>query len=555
MSLKKFLSVICFLFIIAMPTETDAAGFYTKGNKIYNEADVYMQWNGLNWFGFETDTYAPHGLWTSSMDDMLDQVAKEGYNLIRVPYSNDMLKSTATVNGVDFYKNKELEGKKPIEVLDILIDKAAARQIYVLLDRHRPNAYGQSELWYTNEVSEQQWINDWVMLAKRYKNKANVIGADLHNEPHGQASWGTGDTKTDWRLAAERAGNAILKANPNWLIIVEGVERNVKGSDDNYWWGGNLQGVKEYPVRLTKTNKVVYSTHDYGAGVYHQAWFNAANFPQNMPAIWDKYWGYIHKQQIAPVLVGEFGGRQVDTSSLEGKWHHKLVSYIKENGLYWTYWSLNPNSGDTGGLLQDDWNTWQRAKQQMLAPIMKPQVISDGTFYDVPKKHPNYADIQFVYEKGYINGYPSGYFKPNDLVTRKHMAAIIAKMPVDFKAIRPMSEFKDVTAKHAYYTAIQTLYTAGVLDGSNGYFNPEGTLRRAQMAKILVNVFQLQQNGPAQSFKDVKPTNWYAPYVEILASNGITSGADGYFMPNKHVTRAHFAAFITRISNKINSDL
>lgn len=51
-----------------------------------------------------------------------------------------------------------------------------------------------------------------------------MIGADLHNEPHGAATWGSGNTNTDWRLAAERCGNAILSVNTNWLIIVEGIE-------------------------------------------------------------------------------------------------------------------------------------------------------------------------------------------------------------------------------------------------------------------------------------------------------------------------------------------
>jgi aryl-phospho-beta-D-glucosidase BglC (GH1 family) len=56
------------------------------------------------------------------------------------------------------------------------------------------------------------------MLAQRYANNSTVIGADLHNEPHGSACWGCGDNATDWRLAAERAGNAIHTVNPNWWL-------------------------------------------------------------------------------------------------------------------------------------------------------------------------------------------------------------------------------------------------------------------------------------------------------------------------------------------------
>lgn len=345
--------------------------YYTSGSKILDSHGKEVNWNGLNWFGFETANFAPHGLWTRNMEEMLDQAKEQGYNLIRLPYSNQMFDDSSQINGIDFQQNPKLKGLKPIEVMDYVIEQAGQRGFKVILDRHRPDANGQSELWYTSAYPEKRWITDWTMLAQRYKGNEIVIGADLHNEPHGAATWGSNDKNTDWRLAAQRAGNAILKVNSDWLIIVEGISSNVKDAPGSYWWGGNLLGVANYPVRLQVSNRIVYSAHDYGPGVSHQEWFDAANFPSNMPAIWDKYWGYISKQEIAPVLVGEFGGRSVDTNSVEGKWQHALVQYIKENQLYWTYWSLNPNSGDTGGLLQDDWKTWNKEKQEMLTPIMK----------------------------------------------------------------------------------------------------------------------------------------------------------------------------------------
>ncbi|MFD2881578.1 cellulase family glycosylhydrolase [Paenibacillus rhizoplanae] len=45
---------------------------------------------------------------------------------------------------------------------------------------------------------------------------------------------------------------------------------------------------------------------------------------------------------MAPLIMGEFGGRSVDTLSVEGKWQNALVDYIGTNDLYWTYWTLNP---------------------------------------------------------------------------------------------------------------------------------------------------------------------------------------------------------------------
>src|SRR3954454_2763172 len=128
------------------------------------------------------------------------------------------------------------------------------------------------------------------MLANRYLGNQVVIGADLHNEPHGPATWGDGSPQTDWRAAAERAGNAVLQANPDWLIIVEGTEHN---GDDWYWWGGNLALAQQYPVRLSNPAKLVYEAHDYGPGVTYQKWFQDSAFPNNLADLWYSHWAYL----------------------------------------------------------------------------------------------------------------------------------------------------------------------------------------------------------------------------------------------------------------------
>ncbi len=343
-----------------------AEGFLsTDGSRLVdNEGNTFLM-NGINWFGMETETFAPHGLWTRSMDSMLDQIAELGYNTLRVPFSNQAFRSGSVPNGIDFHQNPHLVGKSALEILDILVQKAGERNMRIVLDRHRPNAHSQSDLWYTSAVSEEQWIADWEMLAERYRNNPIVIGADLHNEPHGRATWGSGQISTDWRLAAQRAGNRILAVNPDWLIIVEGVESY---GGHNYWWGGNLRGAADHPVVLSVPNKLVYSTHDYATSVYHQSWFNAPNFPHNLQGIWDETWGYLLKENIAPVLVGEFGTKFEATA--DQIWLNELVDYMEANGASFTYWCWNPNSVDTGGILQNDWRTVNQQKQNVLNRLM-----------------------------------------------------------------------------------------------------------------------------------------------------------------------------------------
>jgi endoglucanase len=346
---------------------------FTRQAEIVDATGQPVLLRGVNWFGIETETHAPHGLWRRDYKSMLAQVKSLGFNFIRLPFSVVALRQNASgVSGIEFSigSNGELRGKSPLEIMDAVIQEAGRQGLMVLLDNHALNDQVLPEVWYDNQVSEADWIRVWTMLADRYKSQPNVIGADLLNEPHGRASWGTGNPATDWRLAAERAGNAIGAVNPNWLILVQGVENNVPGQKLQHWLGGNLEGVRNFPVRLNQSRKLVYSIHEYGPGVYDQPWFKDPTFPQNLSSRWETGFYYIMRQGTAPVLIGEFGGRQVDATSIEGRWQRQLVGFIKSQGLSFAYWSLNPNSADTGGLLLDDWQTVDLNKQQLLSSLV-----------------------------------------------------------------------------------------------------------------------------------------------------------------------------------------
>jgi endoglucanase len=367
----------------AHAAEAPGAGYWhTSGRQILDAAGQPVRIAGINWFGFETGNHVVHGLWSRDYKSMIDQMKSLGYNTIRLPYSDDVFKSSTVPDSIDFSggKNADLQGLTSLQVMDKIVAYAGQDGLKVILDRHRPDSGGQSALWYTSAVPESTWIADLQALAARYRGQDTVVGIDLHNEPHDPACWGCGDTATDWRLAAQRAGNAVLGVNPDLLIFVEGVQTygGVSG-----WWGGNLMGVDRYPVQLNVANRVVYSAHDYATSVAQQPWFSDPAFPDNMPGVWDKYWGYIFKQNIAPVWVGEFGTTLAST--VDQKWLAALVSYLRPTSTYgadsfhWTFWSWNPNSGDTGGILKDDWQTVDTVKDGYLASVKAPLSPGSGT--------------------------------------------------------------------------------------------------------------------------------------------------------------------------------
>jgi endoglucanase len=361
-----------------IPAPPTGPSFHTCGSRILDREGKTARITGVSWFGMETGTYAPHGLWTRNWHAMLDQIAALGFNTVRLPFSNDALTPGRMPQAINYDINPDLAGKTSLELMDLLMQGAADRGLKVILDRHRPTASGQSELWYTDAVPEDRWIADWVMLSKRYVAQPALLGVDLHNEPRGPAAWGNGDVSTDWRLAAQRAGNAILAANPHVLIFVQGVERS---ADDWYWWGGNFLDARSAPVQLDVPGRLVYSPHDYGPGVYAQPWFSAPDFPDNLPAIWGAHWGYLADERIAPVVLGEFGGRSVGDDA-EGIWQQALMSYAEQHGIGWLNWSFNPDSGDTGGLLSDDWLSVVQAKADLYRGHLAPplDVGSSGVF-------------------------------------------------------------------------------------------------------------------------------------------------------------------------------
>jgi endoglucanase len=391
--LAVLLSLVVGQAVRQLPAQAAGAGFWhTSGNLILDSNNQPVRMAGVNWFGFETANFTVHGLWTRDYRDMLNQMKSLGYNTIRMPYTNQMFNPGTMPNSIDFSngKNTDLQGLSPLGVLDRIVAYAGQIGLKIYLDRHRPDSSQQTALWYTAAVPESRWISDWQMLAQHYAGNPTVVGADLHNEPHDPACGGCGDTTIDWRLAAERAGNAILAVNPNWLIFVEGVQT---AGGSSYWWGGNLKAAGANPVRLSVANRLVYSPHDYSPDVFNQTWFSDPTFPANMPGIWGSTWGYLRVNGTAPVLLGEFGTRLDDTP--DQQWFGALINYLGStsangaNSFGWTFWSWNPDSGDTGGILADDWvhvntnkdNQLNAIKQTLTVPTPTPVTALKAQYF------------------------------------------------------------------------------------------------------------------------------------------------------------------------------
>ncbi len=71
----------------------------------------------------------------------------------------------------------------------------------------------------------------------------------------------------------------------------------------------------------------------------------------------------------------------------EGTWQRSLVDFLKASGLSYTYWSWNPDSGDTGGILEDDWLTIDRTKLDVLSTYQWPKLRRATAAAPSPYRH------------------------------------------------------------------------------------------------------------------------------------------------------------------------
>jgi endoglucanase len=238
----------------------------------------------------------------------------------------------------------------------------------------------------------------------------NIIGIDIYNEPH-DYTW------AEWKRLTEAAYQAINSVNPNTLLFVQGIGTNANAQDGtpttttpvphgnaatNPNWGENLFEAGTNPINIPK-DRLVFSPHTYGPSVFVQRMFmdpaqtqcaglegdaagdakcNIVINPTLLRSGWEEHFGYL-KQLGYGMVVGEFGGNmdwprgQANlrdrnrwghiTTPVDQQWQDAFVDYLVEKKIDGCYWSINPESGDTGGwyghefdpISDQGWGIWR----------------------------------------------------------------------------------------------------------------------------------------------------------------------------------------------------
>lgn len=185
------------------------------------------------------------------------------------------------------------------------------------------------------------------------------------------------------------------------------------------------------------------------------------------------------------------------------------------------------------------------------AGVIAPDSIqAKSTFPDVKETEFFYKDVLQLAERGIVQGFPDGTYRPYQDVNRGQAAKIIAGvLGLDTKNVKNPS-FKDVSTSNEYYGAIAALQNAGIINGyPDGTYKPAAPIERNHMAKIIANAFELTPSTKGKApFTDMYKD--YQEHITALYEYGVTTGRTSTtFDGNANVTRGQLAAFVMRAEN------
>ncbi|MFG2941247.1 glycoside hydrolase family 5 protein [Streptomyces sp. NPDC048282] len=317
------------------------------------------------------DSYGiPLGLDRATLPQLLADFQALGINSVRLPFSNEMIHTTAAVPDAAVAANPQLRGKTPLEVYDAVVAALTGAGFAVILNNHTNTSrwccgVDGNERWNSSQ-STQQWADDWVFMSRRYATDPRVVGADLYNEVRRDVlddpNWGLGDAH-DWYAAAQLAADRILtEGNPNLLIVIEGINWTGLPVDGLPHDRPTLKPVRTLSNTLVDAHKLVYSAHFYGyTGPRHSGatGIGETSDPRYQDLSRDDLYQALADEAFfvttegrhytAPVWVSEFGIGANETGTAARTWFGNITDYFADHDTDFAYWPLVGWEG------HDDW--------------------------------------------------------------------------------------------------------------------------------------------------------------------------------------------------------
>ena len=183
-----------------------------------------------------------------------------------------------------------------------------------------------------------------------------------------------------------------------------------------------------------------------------------------------------------------------------------------------------------------------------------PEIISN--FTDVPPGSFGFQFIEDFFGAGVSEGCGDSNFCPNDFITRAQLAIFLVKV-VRGAAFNPrpaVGMFNDVPIGSDFAPWIEQLALDSITEGcQTNLFCPDDIVTRDQAAMFILKAIHGAGFMPPLAtglFMDVPANNLFAPWIELLALNGITEGCDSnHYCPQDLATRVQLALMVVKAFN------
>ncbi len=182
-----------------------------------------------------------------------------------------------------------------------------------------------------------------------------------------------------------------------------------------------------------------------------------------------------------------------------------------------------------------------------------------ASFADVAEGSQYYAAVEYLSDKGIVNGYSDSTFAPDKAINRAELLKMVMKQvfkiyPNALQAVSDPSQtpFNDIDANTWYLPYVTSALTKNIINGyDDGSFRPANTVNLAETLKIILlalSTVDPNMNVQTKPYADVELSTWFAAYVDFAKSlHLIELSSDGLLHPEQFMTRGRVAEILYRL--------
>lgn len=193
----------------------------------------------------------------------------------------------------------------------------------------------------------------------------------------------------------------------------------------------------------------------------------------------------------------------------------------------------------------------------MKLSLVRPNVILrnesglHNTLLDLPTNDEEMKQaIENLYQRGVINGYEDGTFKPNNTITKEEFSSMFYHYMEYELDTTQNSIFSDLQNDRWSKNLIMTLYKKGVINGQDdGAFGILKNVSLGEVSTMIARAKSLSVMSGTYDLVHQKTNHWANEYITKMVSNGLIKNGDKFYYSNSqnlNLTRGQVAIIMNR---------